>query len=78
MTPVPASSPAAAGSPPRPARSPPSPTPRGKVCFGFVSRYKKGTSVPSGATVFRFQAGGPAVLQHRLRVHGPVRRPRPV
>ncbi len=30
----------------------------GKANFGFVSRYKKGASVPSGNTEFQFQAAG--------------------
>ena len=30
----------------------------GKANFGFVSRYKKGQSIPVGGTEFRFQAGG--------------------
>jgi hypothetical protein len=30
----------------------------GKATFGFVSKYKKGASVPSGNTEFQFQAGG--------------------
>ena len=30
----------------------------GKATFGFVSRYKKGTTVPSGNTQFRFHAAG--------------------
>jgi hypothetical protein len=29
----------------------------GKASFGFVSRYQKGTTVPTGSTEFRFQAG---------------------
>ncbi|HJR34115.1 MAG TPA: PKD domain-containing protein, partial [Gemmatimonadales bacterium] len=29
----------------------------GKASFGFVSRYKKGTTVPSGSTEFQFHAG---------------------
>ncbi len=36
----------------------PSPTLSGKASFGFVSKYHKGASVPSGATEFQFQAGG--------------------
>lgn len=30
----------------------------GKATFGFVSRYQKGASVPTGNTQFQFQAGG--------------------
>jgi hypothetical protein len=30
----------------------------GKASFGFVSKYKKGASVPTGNTEFNFQAGG--------------------
>jgi PKD repeat protein len=30
----------------------------GKATFGFVSRYKKGASVPEGNTEFQFEAGG--------------------
>jgi hypothetical protein len=30
----------------------------GKANFGFVSKYKKGASVPTGQTEFNFQAGG--------------------
>lgn len=30
----------------------------GKASFGFVSRYKKGASTPSGNTEFQFKAGG--------------------
>ncbi|MFO7698011.1 MAG: PKD domain-containing protein, partial [Anaerolineae bacterium] len=30
----------------------------GKATFGFVSKYKKGTTVPEGNTEFQFQAGG--------------------
>ena len=30
----------------------------GKATFGFVSKYKKGASVPTGNTEFQFQAGG--------------------
>ena len=30
----------------------------GKASFGFVSKYKKGASVPTGNTTFKFQAGG--------------------
>jgi hypothetical protein len=30
----------------------------GKATFGFVSKYKKGASVPEGNTEFQFQAGG--------------------
>lgn len=30
----------------------------GKATFGFVSKYKKGASVPSGNTEFQFKAGG--------------------
>ena len=29
----------------------------GKAAFGFVSKYQKGASVPTGTTDFRFQAG---------------------
>jgi hypothetical protein len=29
----------------------------GKATFGFVSKYKKGASVPTGSTEFQFQAG---------------------
>lgn len=34
------------------------PTLSGKANFGFVSKYKKGASVPSGNTEFQFQAAG--------------------
>jgi hypothetical protein len=30
----------------------------GKASFGFVSKYKKGASVPTGNTEFQFKAGG--------------------
>ncbi len=30
----------------------------GKANFGFVSKYKKGTNIPTGNTEFRFKAGG--------------------
>ena len=30
----------------------------GKANFGFNSKYKKGQSIPSGSTTFRFAAGG--------------------
>jgi len=30
----------------------------GKAHFGFVSRYQKGASIPSGSTEFQFKAGG--------------------
>ena len=30
----------------------------GKATFGFVSKYKKGASVPEGNTEFQFKAGG--------------------
>ena len=30
----------------------------GKANFGFVSKYKKGTSIPTGNTEFNFKAGG--------------------
>jgi len=33
-------------------------TPTGKASFGFVARYKKGASAPSGQTEFVFQAAG--------------------
>ena len=29
----------------------------GKATFGFVSKYKKGASVPTGRTQFKFKAG---------------------
>jgi parallel beta-helix repeat protein len=32
--------------------------PTGKATFGFVSKYKKGASIPEGNTEFQFQAGG--------------------
>ena len=32
-------------------------TAEGKASFGFVSKYKKGATVPQGNTEFRFQAG---------------------
>ena len=34
------------------------PTPTGKASFGFVSKYKKGASVPEGNTEFVFRAAG--------------------
>ncbi|MBN1661497.1 MAG: PKD domain-containing protein, partial [Anaerolineae bacterium] len=36
----------------------PDPDLSGKATFGFVSKYKKGASVPEGNTEFQFQAGG--------------------
>jgi PKD repeat protein len=36
----------------------PDPSLSGKATFGFVSKYKKGASVPEGNTEFQFQAGG--------------------
>lgn len=33
------------------------PSPEGKATFGFVSKYKKGASVPEGNTEFQFKAG---------------------
>jgi hypothetical protein len=36
----------------------PDPTLTGKATFGFVSKYKKGASVPTGNTEFQFQAAG--------------------
>ncbi|MBC7236950.1 MAG: hypothetical protein H5T69_14005, partial [Chloroflexi bacterium] len=33
-------------------------TPTGKATFGFVSKYQKGASVPSGNTQFQFKAAG--------------------
>lgn len=30
----------------------------GKATFGFVSKYKKGATIPTGETEFQFQAGG--------------------
>jgi hypothetical protein len=33
------------------------PTVSGKAHFGFVSKYQKGASVPTGTTEFQFQAG---------------------
>ena len=44
-----ASSPAAAGSSRRPAHTRPDPTLTGKANFGFVSKYKKGATVPGGS-----------------------------
>ena len=35
----------------------PDPTLTGKANFGFVSKYKKGATVPEGQTEFQFQAG---------------------
>jgi PKD repeat protein len=35
----------------------PDPTATGKATFGFVSKYKKGATVPDGNTVFQFAAG---------------------
>jgi len=32
-------------------------TPEGKATFGFVSKYKKGASVPDGNAEFQFKAG---------------------
>jgi hypothetical protein len=32
--------------------------PTGKATFGFVSKYKKGASIPEGTTEFQFKAGG--------------------
>ncbi|MFD2767174.1 FG-GAP repeat domain-containing protein [Micromonospora eburnea] len=37
---------------------PAGPTATGKATFGFVSRYKKGDSIPSGETDFRLAVGG--------------------
>ena len=42
----------------------------GKATFGFVSKYQKGATVPSGNTEFQFQAAGPDLHEHRLRVAG--------
>ena len=36
----------------------PDPSLVGKATFGFVSKYKKGASTPTGNTEFQFQAGG--------------------
>ncbi len=36
----------------------PDPTLSGQATFGFVSKYKKGATVPEGDTEFQFQAGG--------------------
>lgn len=36
---------------------PTDPTLAGKATFGFVSKYKKGTTVPTGSTEFHFKAG---------------------
>ena len=36
----------------------PDPSLSGKANFGFVSKYKKGASVPTGNTQFQFKAGG--------------------
>jgi PKD repeat protein len=36
----------------------PDPTATGTANFGFVSKYQKGASVPTGTTSFRFRAGG--------------------
>lgn len=36
----------------------PDPNLSGKATFGFVSKYKKGATVPEGTTAFQFQAGG--------------------
>jgi WD40 repeat protein len=36
----------------------PDPALTGKATFGFVSKYKKGASVPAGNTQFQFKAGG--------------------
>jgi subtilisin family serine protease len=36
----------------------PQPTATGKANFGFVSKYKKGATVPTGETQFQFHAGG--------------------
>lgn len=35
----------------------PDPTTTGKATFGFVSKYKKGATVPTGETEFQFKAG---------------------
>ena len=32
--------------------------PTGKATFGFVSKYQKGASVPTGNTAFKFEVGG--------------------
>lgn len=37
---------------------PADPTATGRANFGFVSKYKKGASVPTGSTEFQFKAGG--------------------
>jgi hypothetical protein len=34
------------------------PTAEGRAAFGFVSRYRRGATTPSGATAFVFRAGG--------------------
>jgi hypothetical protein len=36
----------------------PDPTLEGKANFGFVSKYKKGATVPTGQTEFQFRAAG--------------------
>jgi hypothetical protein len=36
----------------------PDPSPTGRATFGFVSKYQKGATVPSGKTEFQFHAGG--------------------
>jgi PKD repeat protein len=40
-----------------PGAYPDDPSLTGKASFGFVSKYKKGTSVPDGSTEFQFHAG---------------------
>ncbi len=37
---------------------PADPSASGRANFGFVSKYKKGATVPTGSTEFQFQAGG--------------------
>jgi hypothetical protein len=36
----------------------PDPSLTGKATFGFVSKYKRGSSIPSGSTQFHFQTAG--------------------
>ena len=36
---------------------PANPTAAGKATFGFISKYKKGATIPEGNTEFQFQAG---------------------
>lgn len=40
------------------------PSAEGRAAFGFVSRYRRGATTPSGATAFAFRAGGLLFFSH--------------